>query len=386
MKLNVSVILVHFIGWILFLSLPVLFFTGFNNGNGIGRFLFSGAYWLYFAFYCSLFYVHTFVLLPKLYFAGKKIWYTLILIALFFLTLTLRPFDLLTFRRRGFNEREMTPSEQRMFRDRMPLSPTPHDPGEMRPPSLNPQNVQPPPPNGFGQRKGQHIDIVSLFLYFLIIALSLALEISRRLAKAEQKLIVTESEKARAELSFLKAQINPHFLFNTLNNIYSLSLLKNEKTPDAIMKLSNIMRYVTDEVHQDFVPLKDELDCITDYIYLQQLRLGKNVQLCFEITGDREDREIAPLLLMTFIENVFKHGVSNHETSELRIHLSVEETQLVFTSHNKIFLASEQLERAGQGIENAKKRLQLLYPGKHSLQIENADGYYNVKLILQFSE
>jgi hypothetical protein len=386
MKLNISVIFVHFIGWILFLSLPVLFFTGFNNGDGIGRFLFSGAYWLYFAFYCSLFYVHTFVLLPRLYFVGKKIWYALILIALFFLTLTLKPFDLLTFKRRPFNERELTVSERQMFRERREPPQMHGEPGEMPPPGLNPQNMQPMPPNGFGQRRGQHIDIVSLFLYFLIIALSLALEISRRLAKAEQKLIITESEKARAELSFLKAQINPHFLFNTLNNIYSLSLLKNEKTPDAIMKLSNIMRYVTDEVHEDFVPLKEELDCITDYIYLQQLRLGKNVQLCFKITGDSDDREIAPLLLMTFIENVFKHGVSNHETSVLRIHLTVEETQLVFTSHNRIFLATDQLERAGQGIENAKKRLQLLYPDKHSLQIENANGDYDVKLILQFGE
>jgi hypothetical protein len=384
MKLNVPVILVHFIGWILFLSLPVLFFTGYNNGDGIGRFLFSGAYWLYFAFYCSLFYLHTFVLLPKLYFAGRKIWYALILIALFFLTLTLRPFDLLTFKRRGFGE--MPPNEQKMFRERNPLAPVPVNPGEMRPPSLNPQNVQPPPPNGFGQRRGQHVDIVSLFLYFLIIALSLALEISRRLAKAEQKLIVTESEKARAELSFLKAQINPHFLFNTLNNIYSLSLLKNEKTPDAIMKLSNIMRYVTDDVHEDFVPLKEELDCIEDYIYLQQLRLGKNVQLCFKITGDSEDKEIAPLLIMTFIENVFKHGVSNRETSVLKIHLAVEDRQLVFTTHNKIFSSTEQLEREGQGIENAMKRLQLLYPDKHTLQIENADGCYDVKLTLQFSE
>ncbi|MDI3321517.1 sensor histidine kinase [Pinibacter soli] len=385
MKLNISVILVHFIGWILFLSLPVLFFAGYNNGNGIGRFLFSWEYWLYFTFYCSLFYVHTFALLPRLYFAGKKIWYALILIALFFLTLTLRPFDLLTFKHRPFNDREMMAGERQMFRERREPPQMHGEPGEMPPPDFNSKNMQPMPPNGFGQRR-VHIDIVSLFLYFLIIALSLALEISRRLAKAEQKLIATESEKARAELSFLKAQINPHFLFNTLNNIYSLSLLKNEKTPDAIMKLSNIMRYVTDDVHEDFVPLKEELDCIADYIYLQQLRLGKNVQLCFKITGDSEDREIAPLLLMTFIENVFKHGVSSHETSVLTIHLTVEETQLVFTTHNKIFLANEKLERIGQGIENATKRLQLLYPDKHSLQIGNANGYYDVKLTLQFSE
>jgi hypothetical protein len=383
MKLNISVILVHFIGWILFLSLPVLFFAGYNNGNGIGRFLFSGAYWLYFAFYCSLFYVHTFVLLPKLYFAGKRIWYALILIALFFLTLTLRPFDLLTFKRRPLNEREMTISERQLFHERMQPPAKPGNAGMMPPPGFNPQNMQPMPPNGFGQRR-QHVDIVSLFLYFLIIALSVALENSRRLAKAEQKLLTTESEKARAELSFLKAQINPHFLFNTLNNIYSLSLLKNEKTPDAIMKLSNIMRYVTDDVGEDFVPLKEELDCIADYIYLQQLRLGKNAQLCFKITGDSDGKVIAPLLLMTFIENVFKHGVSNHETSILQIHLTVEEHQLVFTTHNKIFVASERLEREGQGIENAQKRLQLLYPEKHSLQVESTDGNYDVKLTLQF--
>src|SRR6201999_506982 len=103
------------------------------------------------------------------------------------------------------------------------------------------------------------------------------------------------------------------FLFNTLNNIYTLAVIQDEHAPDSILKLSNIMRYVTDDTREDFVPLQSEVDCINDYIELQKLRLGTKTQVDFKITGDIESKQIAPLILMTFIENVFKYGISKHE-------------------------------------------------------------------------
>jgi len=110
-----------------------------------------------------------------------------------------------------------------------------------------------------------------------------------------------ENQRLSAELAFLKSQINPHFLFNTLNNIYTMVVIKDENAPDSIMKLSNIMRYVTDDANEDFVPLQNEIDFIKDYIELQRLRLGEKTYVDLDISGDIEGKLIAPLILMTFI-------------------------------------------------------------------------------------
>jgi two-component system LytT family sensor kinase len=134
-------------------------------------------------------------------------------------------------------------------------------------------------------KRGPRIDIISVMLFIMIIILSVAMDLTRRWRETTERAAIAEADKANAELSFLKAQINPHFLFNTLNNIYSMAVTKNENTAGTIMKLSNIMRYVTDDVNEDYVSLQSEVDCITDYIDLQKLRLGKKVSL--EYTGNR---------------------------------------------------------------------------------------------------
>ena len=199
----------------------------------------------------------------------------------------------------------------------------------------------------------------------------------------EQRALQAEAEKANAELSFLKAQVNPHFLFNTLNNIYSLAVSKSEHTADSIMKLSNIMRYITDEAREDKVSLQQELDCMRDYIDLQRLRLGKNAQVMFTATGTLERKKIPPLLLMTFVENAFKYGISNHEPSPIVIRVEVGEKELYFETINKLYEKKTQLERTGIGQKNALKRLQHMYPSKHTISIDTADGFYTVKLSLQ---
>lgn len=133
-----------------------------------------------------------------------------------------------------------------------------------------PPGRKPPPPPA-NERAGAHFDVVSVFLFFMLVALGVAIQTVERLHNSEKRALQAETDKANAEFSFLKAQINPHFLFNTLNNIYSLAVTESEHTPDAIMKLSNIMRYVTDEVTEDRVPLESEAACIQDYIDLQRL-------------------------------------------------------------------------------------------------------------------
>lgn len=148
------------------------------------------------------------------------------------------------------------------------------------------------------------------------------------------------------------------------------------------MKLSNIMRYVTDEAEADFVSLPSELMCISNFIDLQQLRLGKMVTLNYTVTGDAEGHVISPLLLMTFIENVFKYGLSNHVPANINISIKMLHNQIIFHSQNTIFDRKTQPERVGIGIENTKKRLQHLYPEKYNLDIVRSDGLFTVDLIL----
>ena len=192
-----------------------------------------------------------------------------------------------------------------------------------------------------------------------------------------------EAEKARAELAFLKAQINPHFLFNTLNNIYSLALTKNDDTPFAVMKLSNIMRYLTDDATHDYVALQSEVECISDYIELQKLRLNQKTEINFSVNGWLDEKQISPLILITLVENVFKYGVSNHEHSPLTIRISADERTITLFCQNRVFNTLRKVEREGIGIGNTKQRLQLLYPNKHLLNITSDKGLYTILLTVQ---
>lgn len=212
---------------------------------------------------------------------------------------------------------------------------------------------------------------------------STAIEIIKQWRTTEQRAARAEADKANSELSFLKAQINPHFLFNTLNNIYTLAVTKNENAPVAIMKLSNIMRYITDEVTQDYVPLQLEIECAANYIDIQRMRLNNKADVDFSVTGNSEGKQIAPLILMSFIENVFKYGTSSHEPSTIIIRLIITEKTITFYSQNKLFSNLRKVERTGIGITNTKRRLEHLYPKKYLLNITTENDFYCVHLILQ---
>jgi LytS/YehU family sensor histidine kinase len=236
----------------------------------------------------------------------------------------------------------------------------------------------PPPKPG-----GKHIDITSIILFVTMWSLSMAIPIIRQWRKTEQRALQAEAERTNAELSFLKAQVNPHFLFNTLNNIYSMAVTKNENTAPSIMKLSNIMRYVTDEVRQNFVPLDSEIECMKDYIDLQKMRLGPTMKVNVSISGTTIDKQIAPLILMTFVENVFKYGISSHEPSDITIKLSTDEHNISFFCQNKLFDTKRNDDSTGIGIPNAQQRLKHLYPNRHFLDINTDKGLFTVQLTLQ---
>ncbi len=361
--------LLHVLGWLFFISLPLMFIAGMmQNGNILSLFT-SSYYWLFLGVYLFIFYFHTYFLASQLFFRKKYLLYFFSLLLLVTSIHFVRPFDKLAeavgrpLDGHGPSKRFNPP----------PNSLSPNFPGNGNPP---------PRMNNGGPRRGPVIDIVSIFLFIMLIAVSFATVMAKQWKAAVRQAAQAETDKANAELSFLKAQINPHFLFNTLNNIYSMAVTKNNETANSIMKLSNIMRYVTDEVNEEFVSLQSEVDCINDYIELQRLRLGKKVRLDFTVTGILDDKKIAPLILMTFIENVFKYGLSNHEESTVTIKLFAEEKSITFVTQNKIFTVLRKVERTGIGIGNTKKRLEHLYPGTYVLNITRENSLFTVQLIL----
>jgi LytS/YehU family sensor histidine kinase len=196
-----------------------------------------------------------------------------------------------------------------------------------------------------------------------------------------QRLRKTEAEKTKAELSFLKAQINPHFLFNTLNSIYSLAYQKSDKTATAIVKLSGLMRHVISDSRQELVPLTKEVEYISNYIELQRLRLTSTTNVVFDTGGSIEDKMIAPLILLPFIENAFKYGSNTEHYSEITISLAGMSGAIQFEVSNTI-VNDQDLPSEGIGVGNARERLELIYPGRHLLNIVKADHRYTVTLHL----
>ncbi|RYZ56008.1 MAG: histidine kinase [Sphingobacteriales bacterium] len=190
----------------------------------------------------------------------------------------------------------------------------------------------------------------------------------------------TEQSQLTAQLSYLKAQVNPHFLFNTLHSIYSLSIEKSDKTPEAILRLSDMMRYVLSDTEKELVPLAEEIKYLTDYIGLQELRLSQSTKIEYGVTGDPEGRFLAPLVLIPFVENAFKHGSSPEEPSLIRIMINISSDYLSFDIQNNKVARQTNTIKTCIGLENAKKRLELIYPGTHWLVIKEDAGLFTVNL------
>ncbi|SHN31590.1 Histidine kinase [Cyclobacterium lianum] len=199
-----------------------------------------------------------------------------------------------------------------------------------------------------------------------------------------------EQEKITSELSYLKAQINPHFFFNTLNNIYALTNLDVERAQKALLKLSRMMRYVLYETDKDLTLLNKELDFIKDYIELMRLRLSEKVKLDITIPQHTPDLPIAPMLLLPFLENCFKHGISAKDESRIEIGIELKGKVLYLHTRNTIFPAnpnSKEKLSSGIGLNNTKRRLALIYGTEYRLEIdqENRENEFRVDLTINLS-
>jgi sensor histidine kinase YesM len=191
-----------------------------------------------------------------------------------------------------------------------------------------------------------------------------------------------QKQAINTELVYLKSQINPHFLFNTLNNIHTLVYMQAPTAPDAVMRLSSLMRYMLYESNATAVPLSIELDYLKDYIALQQLRYKANDVVDFRVEGNIEQCQIAPLLFVHLLENTYKHSPAKLETGCIKVNVSVKDNLLVFSFRNPIANKLDNLleEPGGIGLANVQKRLQLLYPERHSLDIDKTETHFSVHL------
>jgi len=214
------------------------------------------------------------------------------------------------------------------------------------------------------------------FLFLVVLFLALLIKIRDRWVRAED-------EKLHAELAYLKSQINPHFLFNTLNSIYSMALGRSDHTAGAIVSLSSMMRYVLDEAGREKVPLTKEIAYITDYIQLQQTRFEGSLQTDLSINGKPDGKTIAPLLLIPFVENAFKYGVNPEEPSTIGIRIDIGDDDLrLKVTNKKVAIVSLDATPSGLGIQNTRRRLELLYPGRHALEIQDEQKTFTVLLYL----
>ncbi len=222
--------------------------------------------------------------------------------------------------------------------------------------------------------------LASLVSFLLIFLVSLSTAVIRELFDAWGKKQKAETARKEAELASLKLQVNPHFLFNTLYSIHYLVVSKSDIAPDAILKLSGLMRFLLSESQEKFIPLPKEVEYIQKYIDLQKLRISERTSVAFEIVGDYSTRQIAPLLLFPFVENAFKYGVSSHEETTIYIGLLVTENIIQFVVNNKKFQTIDEHKKNNIGLQNVSNRLNLIYPRLHQLKIINGENTFSIDL------
>lgn len=346
----------------LLLTIPIVSSPDFDGTLSVFRVSPFQREFIRFVLIIIFFYLNLGIFLPKLY--GKKKY-------LPFIICIVVSFSIMVFLPYYFT------SQNHFAVQHSPLMIPQH---EMPPPN---NNMPPPPMDGnMPSRNFDHKNdgsyyqmIFSSLLPFLFSFLS-SLFIYRNNEKKE-----LERSKAKAELLNLKYQLQPHFLFNILNSIYSLALLKSDDAPNGILKLSNVMRYVVQESSKDFVELSKEVDYLKDYIALQLVRTDSSLDFSYTEIGETKNLKIAPFILVNFIENAFKYGFNAEENSKISVKIIVQEEILSFTVFNNIVNQNSTNESSLKiGLKNTIDHLNQVYHEKHTLTINNSGMTYEVDL------
>ncbi len=227
-------------------------------------------------------------------------------------------------------------------------------------------------------------DIISIVIIVLMCGMNLGVKLYFKTRDDQKKLLRLEKENLEQQLEYLKYQINPHFFMNTLNNIHALVDIDAEKAKSTILELSKMMRFILYEGDKQGVPLTREFDFIRNYITLMELRYTDKVQIRVNLPQQAPDRLIPPLMLITFIENAFKHGISYQHPSFIDIMVDIQDDKLHFTCSNSKAEKPNQ-EKGGVGLTNVRKRLKLLYDNNYTLHIQDNSDIYQVQLTIPLS-
>ena len=346
-------ILMHLLVWIVLIILPQIIISRFSGNN---NFIAWGFYVNAFII-GIIFYINYFWLVPKFYMNNKKtIYFVLALLVVFSF------YFVLDFTNQALHKPE---TEQRI--------------SESAEEGVHERRFQRPPFKLF-QIYGYSL------LSIVIVGFSIGMKAIEKQSEIEKRQKELEKEKLNSELAFLKNQVSPHFFFNTLNNIYSLIEINKTDAQDAVMKLSRLMRYLLYESEHGKTALSSEISFMNHYIDLMRLRISPKVNLKIDLPENENELKIPPLLFIPFIENAFKHGISYREKSFIDIAMKTENDTIIFLCRNSVAVgttASPDENHSGIGLENVKKRLNLLFPGKHELQISKTDNEFLVDLRIE---
>ena len=344
-------ILLHILAWFVLLILPQIIINRYwgNNDNFI-----PWGFYINAAIIGVIFYINYLWLVPKFYLKNKK--------ALFFI-LTAVMIILFYFVLNYTNQITHNPERRRAATESVERER--HETRLNRPP----------------------VKVMQIYGYSLvsiiIVGFSLGLKVIEQHSASEKRQKELEKEKLNSELAFLKNQVSPHFFFNTLNNIYALIEVNSNDAQDAVLKLSKLMRYLLYESEQGETELDNEINFMNHYIDLMKLRLSPKVKLQIEMPSENTNKKVPPLLFIPFIENAFKHGISYREKSYIYISLATENEKIKFNCKNSLGKPAEEKpveNHSGIGLENVKKRLNLLFPEKYKLDINQSKSEYIVDL------
>jgi hypothetical protein len=343
---NLSILL-HVVAWSILFLIPIYLITVEVDRD----FFIMQRIYLRTIVYVLIFYLNYFWLIPKLLFRAKKLRYyislTVIILGLYFVNESINY--------NAFIKQEMQNKQASV-----------HKPRDHK------------IPNYFWK-----FDIYNyLFTSILISGFSIGLRATGRYQENEKKRKELEKEKLSSDLAFLKSQVSPHFFFNTLNNIYSLTEINTREAQNAILQLAKLMRYLLYDSEKGDTKLSNEINFMKNYIELMKLRLSDKVSLTFTFPEKYKDIDFPPLLFISFVENAFKHGISYRDPSVIHIELGLQQDTMHFNCKNTIGRKVENGEESGIGLDNIRKRLALLFPDKHTLSITQTDKTFEVDLLI----
>ncbi|WP_159023287.1 sensor histidine kinase [Formosa sp. L2A11] len=335
------VVFSHILVWLVLFSMP--YFLSYQQERDINRI--TAHFWIPLVFYAMIFYLNFFYFVDKFLFTRKMVQF--IIINVFFIALFLALKELI---------------EATYFK-------------ELTDNDLRRENGKPP---------FEMFIYMQMLSYFAPLLFSIALKTTKRLVTTEAERKEATNIKLQSEIQHLRYQLQPHFFFNSLNNIYSLVDVSPEQAKSTIHSLSKLMRYLLYETNIEMVPLSKEIDFMKKYLELMKLRISDKTQVISTFPSEGNNIKITPLLFISLIENAFKHGVSANKESEIYIDMSVKEHVVVFKIVNNNY-PKQISDKSGSGIglQNLRKRLELLYPNKHVFKTEVVNGRFFVDLQIE---